>query len=47
VVSVIPGARTAAQVQQVARWTQARIAPDLWLAMKDLGLISLNAAVPS
>jgi D-threo-aldose 1-dehydrogenase len=47
VVSVIPGARTAEQVQQVAQWTQAHIDPDLWFALKDLGLISLNAAVPS
>jgi D-threo-aldose 1-dehydrogenase len=47
VVSVIPGARTAEEVRQVARWAQARIAPDLWLALKDLALISPNAVVPS
>lgn len=47
VASVIPGARTKEQVQQVTQWIQARIDPDLWVALKDLGLISPNAVVPS
>ena len=47
VASVIPGARTAGEVAQVVRWTQARIDPDLWTAMKELGLVASDAAVPS
>ncbi len=46
VVSVVPGARTREQVQQVIRWTQSKIDPGLWPALKALGLISRNAAVP-
>ncbi|WP_321489254.1 aldo/keto reductase [uncultured Hyphomonas sp.] len=47
VASVIPGARTAAQVQQVSDWTRAKIDPDVWTALKEEGLISADAVVPS
>ena len=47
VASVIPGARTAEEVRQVARWSQARIDPDLWSAMRDLGLLAPETVVPS
>ncbi|MEZ6011641.1 MAG: aldo/keto reductase [Hyphomonas sp.] len=47
VASVIPGARTKEQVHQIAAWAKAPIDPDLWIALKDLGLISPSAVVPS
>ncbi len=47
VVSVIPGARTPEEVRQVARWTQAKIDPELWTAMRDQGLVVPEAVVPS
>lgn len=46
VVSVIPGARSAQQVRQIAEWVSGDIDPDLWTALKDRDLISADAPVP-
>ncbi|MFT5776196.1 aldo/keto reductase, partial [Hyphomonas sp.] len=45
VACVIPGAKSAAQVRQIADWTQMEIDPDLWDALKDRDLISRDAPV--
>tara|TARA_R110000796_G_scaffold118968_10_gene233041 strand:- start:2116 stop:3108 length:993 start_codon:yes stop_codon:yes gene_type:complete len=47
VACVIPGARNAAQVRQVAGWTQSPIDPEFWDALRERGLISPEAVVPS
>lgn len=46
VISVIPGAQSAAQVNQIAGWIGETIDPTLWTALKDRGLISAEAPVP-
>ncbi|MFN3609256.1 MAG: aldo/keto reductase [Hyphomonas sp.] len=46
VVSVIPGARSADQVRQIADWINVEIDPVLWTVLKDKGLISRDAPVP-
>lgn len=46
VISVVPGAQSAAQVNQIARWIGETIDPALWTALKDRGLISPEAPVP-
>lgn len=46
VISVVPGAQSAAQVNQIARWIGETIDPALWTALKDRGLISAEAPVP-
>ena len=46
VASVIPGAQSAAQVQQIAEWTAWDIDPGLWEALKAKDLISREAPVP-
>ena len=45
VASVIPGAKSAAQVRQIAGWTQMEIDPGIWEALKDRDLISRDAPV--
>ena len=45
VASVIPGAKSAAQVRQIADWTQMEIESGLWEALKDRDLISRDAPV--
>ena len=45
VASVIPGAKSAAQVRQISDWTQMKIDPGLWVALKDRDLISRDAPV--
>lgn len=45
VACVIPGAKSAAQVRQIADWTQMEIDPGLWDALKDRDLISRDAPV--
>jgi len=47
VVCVIPGARNAAQVRQVVRWTQLPIDPEFWDALRERSLISPDVVVPS
>ena len=46
VASVIPGARSAEQVRQIAGWIGGEIDPGLWTALKDRALISPDAPVP-
>lgn len=46
VISVVPGAQSAAQVNQIAGWIGETIDPALWAALKDKGLISTEAPVP-
>lgn len=46
VISVVPGAQSAAQVNQIAGWIGETIDPALWTALKDKGLISAEAPVP-
>ena len=45
VACVIPGAKSAAQVRQIADWTQMEIDPGLWDALKDRDLISRDVPV--
>ena len=45
VASVIPGAKSAAQVRQIAGWTQMELDPGIWSALKDRDLISRDAPV--
>ncbi|WP_340692919.1 aldo/keto reductase [Hyphomonas sp.] len=45
VACVIPGAKSAAQVRQIADWTQMEIDPGLWDALKDRDLISRDSPV--
>lgn len=47
VATVLAGGRTSDEVRQIAGWTQARIDPDLWTALREDGLISENAPVPA
>nr|WP_321361671.1 aldo/keto reductase [uncultured Hyphomonas sp.] len=47
VAAVVPGARTAAQVEQVRDWTRANIDPRVWTELKDRALIAADAVVPS
>ena len=46
VISVIPGAQSARQVNEIAGWIAEEINPDLWTALKDRGLIAAEAPVP-
>ncbi|MGE6696569.1 aldo/keto reductase [Hyphomonas sp. NPDC076900] len=46
VISVIPGAQSARQVNEIAGWIAEEINPDLWTALKDRGLIARDAPVP-
>lgn len=46
VISVVAGAQTARQVNQIAGWTAETIDPALWTTLKDKGLISPQAPVP-
>ena len=46
VISVVPGAQSAAQVNQIARWIGETVDPALWTALKDRGLISPEAPLP-
>lgn len=46
VISVIPGAKSADQVRQIAGWIEGDIDPGLWAALKDKGLLSRDAPVP-
>lgn len=46
VISVVPGAQSAAQVNQIAGWIGETIDPALWTALKDKDLISAEAPVP-
>lgn len=46
VISVVPGAQSATQVNQIARWIGETFDPALWTALKDRGLISAEAPVP-
>lgn len=45
VVSVIPGARSAAQVEEIAGWIGQKPSAQLWAALRDKGLISADAPV--
>ena len=47
VTSVIPGARSAEQVHQIARWTEMEIDPGLWNLLREKCLISKTVPVPS
>jgi D-threo-aldose 1-dehydrogenase len=46
VVSVIPGARTSAEVAANVAWFDAQLPPQLWAALADEGLIEADAPVP-
>ena len=45
--TVLAGGRTSDEVRQIAGWTQAKIEPDLWAALREDGLISEHAPVPA
>lgn len=47
VASVIPGAQTAEQVQQIAKWIEMDLPVELWAQLKEQSLISRDAPVPS
>jgi D-threo-aldose 1-dehydrogenase len=46
VVSCIPGARNAAEVEQLAAWLAQPIPPALWTTLRDRGLIDAAAPLP-
>ncbi len=46
VVSVVPGARNAAELQGIVRWMNHPIPPALWLALRNQGLLHADAPVP-
>lgn len=45
--TVLAGARARIEVRQISDWTDTKIDPDLWEALRDSGLISGNAPVPA
>jgi D-threo-aldose 1-dehydrogenase len=45
--TVLPGARNASEVRQIAGWISFDIDPDLWNELRDTGLVSGDAPVPS
>ena len=47
VVSCIPGARDAAELQQIAAWLRHDIPASLWTALRERGLIDRAAPLPS
>jgi D-threo-aldose 1-dehydrogenase len=47
VVAVIPGARSAAEFEQIAAWWHARLPESLWNELRDQGLIAADAPVPT
>lgn len=47
VVSVIPGGRTPAEVEQNARWASAPIPAAFWTQLKEQGLLRADAPVPA
>lgn len=46
VVSVVPGARNAAELQGIVQWMRHPIPPALWLALREQGLVHADAPVP-
>lgn len=46
VASVIPGPRSAAELNQIIGWTEAAIPPSLWSDLKNEKLIAANAPTP-
>ncbi len=47
VVSVVPGARNALELQGIVRWMQHPIPPALWQALRHQGLLHADAPVPT
>ena len=47
VVSVVPGARSAQELQGIVQWLQHPIAPALWAALRSQGLLNADAPVPT
>jgi D-threo-aldose 1-dehydrogenase len=46
VVSVVPGARNAAELQGIVRWMNHPIPPALWRSLRGHGLLNVDAPVP-
>jgi D-threo-aldose 1-dehydrogenase len=46
VVSVVPGARNAAELQGIVQWMRHPIPPALWQALRSRGLLHADAPVP-
>jgi D-threo-aldose 1-dehydrogenase len=47
VVSVVPGARSAQELQGIVRWMHHPVPPALWTALRSQGLLHADAPVPA